>query len=225
MVMTEMETAFSFLASGPTFRLRLPADFDPVPELSSPLDNGRGGRSFIFIPSNRDEGVTDSVPLGTLVDRDGRSVDLYERVAPPPLWRLRWQLRSGAVYTHLREEDGVEMAEVTVASVSIVEETTGRTPFVLAYPPLVFAGSSRPGYQEEAIYFSSARGDGWSVTLQRPSFMKPGTVAIAPKQNTGGLVAIKAGLDFGIELSVWAGTDRFAGEAIVAMVRGSLRES
>jgi hypothetical protein len=98
-----VEVTFSFLVSGPAFRLLIPADFDPVPELNSPLYNGVGGRDFTFHPKQRDVPAEGYVFLGTISDRDGRAVELFERIEPPPIWWLRWPLNAGSLYTHLRE--------------------------------------------------------------------------------------------------------------------------
>jgi hypothetical protein len=67
---------------------------------------------------------------------------------PPPVWDLRWALASVAVYTHLREEDGVGMADITVASLAIVEDQLNRRalPSAGPAPPVRSVGGSRiPG--------------------------------------------------------------------------------
>ena len=220
---TTMEVDFSFLVSGPSFRLTLPAYFDPVPELNSPLYNGVGGRDFTFHPKERDVPAEGYIDLGTLKDRDGRSVELFERIEPPPIWWLRWALTAGALYTHLREEDGVEMADTTVASVSVVETDNG-LPFVLPYPPLAVDMVRVNGFIEEVTYFSRERGPKWSVMLRRPGFLLPGHVEVTPTANTGGGVLITAGLGAGVETAVVAGTALAGGEELVRMIVDSFAE-
>lgn len=215
----------SFLASGPRFQLELPDYFDSLPELDSPLFNGIGGRAFSFIPTSRDQGVDDGHELlSTLEDSDGRPVDFYWRTDPPALWLLRWQLSNGALYTHLRAEDGSDMAETTVKSISLVEEADAGAPFLVIDDPLKFAASAAPGYQETAQYFSDRRGIGWAVTLQRPGFMAGGSRAKAPKAHTGGLALVRAGVGYGMELTVWAGKDDEAANDIVSLVSNTLSE-
>jgi hypothetical protein len=216
---------FSFLAGGPRFELELPAYFDALPELDSPIFNGISGRSFTFLPQGRDQSVdVDSTFLRALVDAGGRTVEFYERVDPPQLWWLRWQLSTGALYTHLRSEDGVTMAEKTVGSISVVEDSDTGTPFLLPEAPLSLAASAAPGYQETAMYFSAERGEGWSVTLTRPGFVPAGSIAVAPTDNTGGLVVMRAGIGQGVELTVSAGRDNEAAEEVLSMAMDSLTQ-
>jgi len=216
----KMDVTFSFLVSGPTFRLTLPADFDPVPELNAPLFNGIGGRDFTFHPKQRDVPAEDYVFPGTMSDRDGRSIELFERIEPPPIWWLRWPLSAGALYTHLREEDGVEMADVTAASMSVVETDDG-LPFVLPYPPLGVDMVRVNGFAEEVTYFSQQRGPMWNVTLRRPGFLVPGGVEFAPTVNTGGRVVITAGIGAGAEAMIVAGEFLSDGEDLATMVMDS----
>jgi hypothetical protein len=216
--------SFSFLTAGPSFTLALPTEFDAIPEMSSPLLNGAGGRSFVFQPSVTDEGLTpeENVLLDTISDRDGRPVDLFERVGAPPIWRLRWQLSAGALYTHLREEDGVDMARVTVSSVSVIEDDQG-LPFVVAYPPLEFGASSWPGYQEEVLYSSSMRGDGYSVVFERPGALGADDAFVAERTISGGLAVIRLGLGEGVEALVTLGTDADATREAATVLRESVQ--
>lgn len=223
MATTVMSASFSFLASGPQFSVDIPSYFDPLPELASPLDNGRGARSFVFRPAFADGGITDSLPAWTVTDRDGRLVEVHERIETPPLWWLRWQLSNGALYTHLREEDGSEIAAATAESVSVVE-TDGAAPFILAYPPLSFAASARPDYAERALFLSPSKGEEFNITLQRPSAFAERQVATVALSNTGGLVVLRVGLRFGLEGLVWAGDDRAAADEIVTGLLNTLRE-
>lgn len=221
---TLTEAGFSFLVAGPKFRLLLPSDFEPVPSLSSPLRFGKGGRSFDFVPAHRDRGVTEEHRMpGTLKDRVGRSVELYERLGQPPQWYLRWLLGAGALYTHLREEDGVDMAEPIVAALDIVEGDSAGTPFLLLNPPLKSAVLAWPGYQEFATFRSPVR-PGWAVVLQRPSFLSPGQTMVAPGGEAGGDVILRAGANYGMEVQVVSGTDLLGGEELLNTVLDSLAE-
>ncbi|MDP9203302.1 MAG: hypothetical protein M3P26_15415 [Gemmatimonadota bacterium] len=212
---------FSFLTAGPMFELQLPIDFGPLPWLSSPLRNGIGGRSFDFVPTTIDQGLQDgSVLIDVLEGRDGRFVELYERPDPPLTRWLRWQLSNGAIYTHIREVDELRMASVTATSLSIVEDPAGGPPVIMPEAPLRVGASTRPGYQEIASFLSPSRGDGWTVVLQRPSFVPLGSQMIA----SGDPVAIRAGSSFGIEVQVLAGMDRAAGETITSALLASLAE-
>jgi hypothetical protein len=209
------EAKFSFLTAGPRFGLVLPDDFDTLPDLSSPLTikDGSGARSFDFVARPRDRGVEEpNRLLGTLTDRDGHTVELYERLEAPLQWYLRWILSAGVVYTHLREEDGVERAEQVVASLGIAEN--GGAPFLLPERPLGRGVSTRPGYQELAVFRSSRIG--WAIELQRPGFLAKGKVVQFPE---GRQVILRAGAAHGIEVTVHAGTDAGAGrQAILAVV-------
>ena len=223
--LTVSTATFAFLASGPRFSLDIPAEFDPLPDLSSPLLNGKGGRSFVFHPTARDAGLDpgDNILVGKLSDRDGRVVDLFERVAAPPLWRLRWSLAAGTLYTHLREEDGAEMAATTTANISVVEAPDSGLPFVIAYPPLEFGASAWPGYQEEAVFASTLRGDGFSIALERPGTLRVTDAFIQERSASGGLAVIRLGLGQGIDATVSLGTDMPATEAAAVLLRESLR--
>jgi hypothetical protein len=213
---------FSFLTSGPGYSLRLPSDFETLPELSSPVLNGHGGRSFDFVSTQRDFGLADEgvVFLRALTAKDGHTVELYQRQEPPPVWWLRWSLRNGAIYTHLREQDGAAFADVTVASVSIVEDPSGGTPFVLLSRPLEFGASANPGFQELAIYFSASRGAMWTVALQRPGFVSSGSVLTS----SGSEPAVRAGTRYGIDVQVTSGTSLADAQDLMSTVLGSLAE-
>lgn len=219
-----MKTQFSFLASGPVFSLELPNDFSAVPYLSSPLLNGRGGRSFDFVPTEFDPGIGEAEDyVGTVTDKDGRSVEMWKRRDEPPLWWLRWILPSGVIHTHLREEDGVEFAETTASSLSIGETGSG-TPVLLPDAPLEFGGSTAPGHQELATFVRPPRGAGWSVTLQRPGFVARGKTYVAPDRGPEGQYVARAGSKFGLELSI-TGDSLDEVRDLVASVDHSLSDS
>jgi hypothetical protein len=101
-----------------------------------------------------------------LEDRDGRSVELFERLARPLTWWLRWTLKTGYLMTHIREEDGLDRTTLVAGGLSVVEDDTIGTPFLLPEAPLRSTASAIPGYQEFAS-FRSANRDIWSVVLKR----------------------------------------------------------
>lgn len=212
-------TSFSFLTAGPTFAFLLPSDFDGLPDLSSPLTikQGSGARSFDFVARSRDQGVEEPHRLlGTLTGRSGHAVELYERLASPRQWYLRWILSSGVIYTHLRDEDGVERAETIVANLGIAGN--GGAPFLLPERPLGSGVSSRPGYQELAVFRSPSR-PGWAVTLQRPGFLDQGTIVRHPE---GKKAIFRAGAKHGIEVVVFAEQDVSGGREVIKDVVKSL---
>lgn len=220
MAITINDVSFSFLLAGPRFGLSLPGDFDGLATLSSPLANGKGGgRSFDFIPTSRDVGINDSVrQLSTVTDRDGRLVEVFERVGEPQQWYLRWPLFNGALYTHLRREDGVEMAAVTAQSLSVVEDAEGGTPSLLPNPPLHLGNMTWPGYQENARFYSSSRA-GWSVMLRRPGFLADGQVVVSPNVEW---MVLRAGTKYGVEVQVSTPLDTTEAREVLSMILASL---
>jgi hypothetical protein len=226
MPLTMVDARFSFLASGPIFRLSVPSEFDTLPSLSSPMSNGIGGRSFDFLTDHQDEGLNEGHKmLAVLADRDGRTVELYERLDPPRLWWLRWPLSNGAIYAHVREEDGLGRGRLFLEYISVVEDASVPTPFLLADPPLGLAVSARPGFQERVRFFSPALGDNWVITLQRPGFLSSGQRMQLPRRDAGEFVVLRAGTSYGIEVIVWSGTALSEGQEILDGVVESLREA
>ncbi|MEX0753613.1 MAG: hypothetical protein WD556_00650 [Actinomycetota bacterium] len=222
--MSNLRTAtFSFLTTGPGFSFDVPEDFDLLPELSSPLLNGRGGRSFDFASTARDPGQPDNtMQIDTMRDRYGRPVELYWRLETPPLWWLRWHLTSGYLYSHLREEDGEEMAAITIESLDVVETRWG-APFLLPSEPLEIGVSTAPTFQEQATFLSTTRGPSWSVTLQRPGFTREGSVLVAPPEYMGDRVLLRAGLGDDVEVWVWGENDHDSAAAITEGIKDSFR--
>jgi hypothetical protein len=212
---------FSFLSAGPRFVLDLPDDFETPPELSSPLtiNNGYAARSFDFVPPARDTGIDEPHRLQrTMRDRGGRTVELYERIEEPRQWYLRWILRNGFLYTHVREEDGLDKVDGIVAGLGIVEANAS-APFLLPEPPLGRAVSGQPGYQEFASFRSVERG--WGVLLQRPGFIGPGKLMRMPESSK---VVYRAGANHGVEVTVVAGEDAAGGRELVTAVAQSLAQ-
>jgi hypothetical protein len=222
---TTREVGFAFLTAGPAYDVDLPDYFDGLPELSSPLNihGHTGARSFDFVPTNRDVGVTEEHRvLDSLTDRDGRTVEVYERVDEPPQRYLRWSLANGALYTHVREEDGLDYGEVVAKSLSIVEDPAGGTPTLLPSRPLSRGASAQPGYQELSAFLSAQRG--WNVVFSRPGFIAGGRTVRMPRGDTGDQVVLRAGGPDGIEVTVMSGTDEAAGRALMSTVLSSLKE-
>ena len=203
------EVSFSFLTAGPQFRLLVPLEFSSVPELSSPLYIDVGNRSFDWIPAVRDSGLTEDVRfVESLTVKDDSQLQIYERIDPegPRLWWLRWQLENGAVYSHLRDEDGLAQAEAIGNCLTIVEDGGTGTPFLLPEPPLRPAVAAWPGYQEWAVFQSGLREE-WAISLRRPTFLKPGEIVQAPASVVGEAAYLRAGAAYGIEIGVSSGTN------------------
>jgi hypothetical protein len=205
-----IEARFSFLTAGPTFRLELPDDFDALPDLSAPLMIwDQGARSFDFVAHARDHGVREPHQvLGTLKGRDGHTVEVYERFGEPPQWYLRWLLPTGSIWTHLREEDGVERADAVVANLGIVED--GGAPFLLPEGPLRREVSTRPGYQELATFRSSS--SNWVLECQRPGYLSRGKLMRVPEAERG---ILRAGAGFDTEITAIVGTDAEDGRKLI----------
>jgi hypothetical protein len=213
-----VEAKFSFLTAGPSLTFKLPDDFDVLPDLSSPVTIGddQGARSFDFVTHSRDQGIQEPHRvLGTLAGRDGRKIELFERIDPPQQWYLRWDLVAGALYTHLREEDGVERAETIAASLGIVEN--GGAPFLLPDRPLGRGVSSTPGYQEIAIFKSTVRA--WVVELQRPGYVSQGKIMRLPNNEQA---IHRAGARGQVEVTVLSEGDAEGGRALANDVIASL---
>lgn len=211
---------FSFLSAGPEFRVSLPDEFSSIPDLSSPLtiDNGYMARSFDFVAVERDRGVVEEHRrLPVLRDPQGREVELYERVELPRQWYLRWVLKSGSLYTHIREEDGLERAEGYVKNLQIIERP-GRAAFLLPLPPLGHGASARPGYQEVAVFRAAAR-TGWAVIFQRPAYLAQRKVMRMPGTED---VALRSGTRLGLEVVVHSGRDLAGGQQLIEEVLDTL---
>lgn len=191
---------FSFLLAGPRFTFDMPPDFTVLPILSSPLANGvGGGRSFDFVPTSLDVGIVDEiVSLDTTSDRDGRNVEVFERLGEPAQWYLRWTLGNGLLYTHLRKEDGVEMCAVTAGALSVLEDEDTGLPFLVPSPPLKMGDMTAPGYQESARWHSPSRA-AWAITLRRPGFVDSGKVLVTGDSSQA---VFRAGTPLGVEVQL-----------------------
>lgn len=220
---TSVRTAFSFLTAGPRFAVAIPAEFGSIAELSSPLANPNGARSFDFLPSGRSNGIPENYSVvDTLIDPAGRSVNLYRWPYDPPQWYLEWSLANGALWTHLREEDGTDMASVTVDALRIIEAPNGSTPVVVVRPPLRLAVSGRPGYQETAV-FTAADHPAWMITLARPPYLSAGQVVARP-DSPSQFPVVRAGTRVGLEIQI-AGTDLQQVKDQVAVLVDSIAEA
>jgi hypothetical protein len=197
-----VQVQFSFLVGGPQLVVPMPPEFDGTPELSSPLINGVGPRSFDFVPLTRRDGAPQGYTIiQTFSDPAGRRVELYTwPYDAPPQWFLRWLVTNGSVWTHLREEDTPALAAAIVLALNVVESDETGTPFLLPNPPMRSAVSSRPGYQEFATFFSQTRPD-WRVTLQRPGYLPEGEVRVLP-EGVRDWILVRRGLSDGIEALV-----------------------
>jgi hypothetical protein len=213
---------FSFMTSGPRLAVQLPSAFTRLPKLSSPLNIyvTAGARSFDFIPADQDDEMSEYLLLGTLADRDARRVELYERTDPPTVWWLRWPLSQGALYSHLREEDGLEMAETVVSNLAIVEQEPNGLPVLLPEHPLSRAVAAAPGYQESAAFSSTDSG----VTLSRPGFLPLGKRVRLPIAHE--YIMLRAGAMHGIEVSAVMPADGQAeGEDFLSALLASIEET
>jgi hypothetical protein len=219
------QVQFSFLTAGPSFSLAIPTEFDDAPELSSPLFNGVGGRSFDFAPSKRDPGVdpAENKFVRTITDKHGREVSLYERIADPPLWWLWWPLSSGSLYSHLREEDGLEMPDETVAGVDVIQRDGSGLPFLVPESPFRFGASVAPNYQERALFFATELGPTYGIQLQRPGFLAAGDTRSSPDSEISNIVSVRAGTDYDVEVRVW-GEDLDTASNTLSGVLGSLSD-
>lgn len=196
--MRPTERRFSFLTAGPIIRVTLSEDFDELPEMTAPLGVGHAYRSFDFLPAGIDAPPGEDLQLvNKLSARDGRVVELYERADPPRQWYLRWILSNGALYTHLREDEGPGLASEPLERLAI-EERDGMPPFLLPEPPITIGVSARPGYREECVYRSD-RSPRRVVVLNRPSFLSPGQTLRRPDTDH---VVLRGGAAHGIEVTV-----------------------
>ncbi len=198
---TAKTVGFSFLGAGPQFSVDIPEEFDAVPEMTTPILNGFGGRNLVFIPGQRVEPMEDdNVLIDRLADRDGRPVEYYQRIPTPPLWRLKWDLLAGCLYTHLREEDPTEMVQTTLASLSIMESGPENLPYAAVYPPLAFGASQLPDYQERVLFTSEQVGEGATLYFQRPTELSDGDVLVP--NGYAGLGVIRVGLGSDVEAEI-----------------------
>lgn len=218
------DVTFTFLTSGPCMRVSLPAHFHELPEATAPIVSGIGARSFVFMP---EEGSDEVVAAGNLIEslagRDRRVVEVYERVARPLTWWLRWRLSNGAIITHLREEDGLERAADIAGAVTILEGSCGGAPMVLGDPPLKSAVSTKLGYQEENLH-RSILSPHVEVSFRRPGFLEPGKVVRLAPEASNGHEVVRAGLEFGIEVCVTSDSLAVEADQIVANILDTIGE-
>lgn len=199
--MTWIQASFSFLTAGPRFTLDLPADFGGMPQLSTPIHNGFGGRSLTFIPSALDEPLTDSTLVRTLPAAEGRQAQLFERRGSPVIWFLRWPLAAGALYTHLVEEDGIARAQLIADNLGVVEDDAIGLPFALLEGVLRSAASADLGWHEEALFESTGH-QGRAIALRRPSYLAESQVVTIPDGEQSGFNLVRVGTSFGLEMHV-----------------------
>ncbi len=192
----------------PGSRWRFPTTSMASRGLISPLHNGIGGRSFTFIPARWDVPLDDTDRFDNLTGADGRLVEFHRRRDELPLWWLRWSLSRGSLFTHLREEDGTDMAARTASAVAVTEDEYG-IPFVVISDPLKYAASAAPGYQERINFNHVDRDTPTGLSLSRPGFISPSDVRRTPP-NPDGLAQVRTGATHGIEISAWAKSESTA---------------
>jgi hypothetical protein len=216
-----VKAIFSFMGAGPTFETTLPAGYDQVPECSTPVFNGIGARSFVFIPAARAiSPTTDADLVGEFLDGDGARVEFYKRREDPPLWRLHWPLTLGSLYTHLREEDDAEKQAPIVAGATSVVEFERANPMLLLDSPLEFAGSTWPGYAEIVEFFSSEPSTDRSVVFDRPGATPAGDIRTA----VDGSGYARGGSGLGIDVEVAGCEEPAEAREILESVVADLRE-
>jgi hypothetical protein len=198
-----LSRSFSFLGAGPEISIDLPPSFEGLPELSTPIANGVGARSFDFVPNHRDPGPPQGYELiRTLRGQDGVVAELYDWPYREPLqWFLRWPLDAGSIWTHLRAEDTIAQSDVIVRSLEIAVDGQG-LPMVFPSLPMTLAVSARAGFQEIAAYFD-ATDPGNRITLQRPGYLSEGQSRLLP-EGFRDYVLLRCGLSYGIEAIIRA---------------------
>jgi len=198
-VRSSQEVKFSFLTSGPTYRVELPGDSSRLPELSAPLCIRESGfrRSFDFAPIEFDTGPSPDLSVkGAFEGPDGLQAILYSREETPPQWYLRWELNDGALTSHLREEDGPDYGEVVVGNLFIEQGSDG--PFLLPSPPLSRGVVPQPGYEESAVFRPT--GSSWFATFLRPGYLRQNAVVSKPSKDG---TSFRAGLSDDVELQLF----------------------
>lgn len=204
--MIHSQVRFSFLTAGPGYEADIPSEYNNPPELVAPLDvTGTGeGRNYDFIPSVRDVGMLEeaSTYLTTLETVSGFPLELWQQKRGPEeerLWELRWVLDNGAIYSHLREEDGIDQASLLASSLEIEISPIG-LPMLLPVPPVRRMASFRPGYQEVAT-FPSSEDDG-AIQFWRPSHLGANRELVDPTIADGDGVKLRIGTSQEVEIRV-----------------------
>ncbi len=199
------ELTRSFMMSGPPLRLSVPAEFAAAPAQASVVNiggfNGRVGRQIAFIPwhlspetfdqSDRYRAV-ETVPAGD------REVEIYQRVDGEQ-WCLLWRLASGIVMTHVRKDDGYEVARTVATKLEIFDEgEDGVT--VLASEPLRRYAERRPGYQELIQLFATTD----DVVQGYIEIRRPGNLARGARSSleTSAGETLQVGLRSNLEVAV-----------------------
>lgn len=171
--------ATSFLSSGPLFRLPVRDDFIPLPQLVTPIDIGGAGRECMFQPTDIEQlraymkPQADSMRQESIKGADDRLVDIYHMPGSGQ-WLMRWQLRTGGLYVHIRDLDGRDKVDA-VAQHLRVADPLDATPTVAPDPPLSRRVDRTPGYQERIGLFAIASGSvKIGIELRRPGSMREG---------------------------------------------------
>lgn len=208
---------FSFLTSGPAMQVDTDASVQSLPELSSPVINGAGGRSFTFSPNPQGAVILDGLRaqsefLTQYETRDARIMFVYRRIEEPLLWWLLWELPNGCVASHLREQDGADQAAVTASALEIIDEPP--TPTLLLGSPLLPAVSDSPGYVESAFFLPRDASTQVSLRFIRPGFLADGQFVTNVTDNW---VTVRAGAGEGTEAQIFMpGTDVQEAQTLLA---------
>jgi hypothetical protein len=111
------------------------------------------------------------------------------------------------------------MAGVTVQALTVVDDVANSMVAVLPEEPLSLAVSSRPGYQERAVFVAPSLGPEWQIAFQRPGFTPEGAVLVAPDEDTADRSLYRAGLIDDVAVWVWAsGQDSAVAESVVTTI-------
>jgi hypothetical protein len=204
---TTLDTRFSFLTTGPRFHVSLPADFKTPGHLTTPVSNGVGARSLIFMPADTmlAGGACSAHRHGGL-EREIPSPLPFERyLAHPPLARV-FPLR------HLQEASGAtRLEEVRVAhTIRLVDLPS-------------FAHGSFIATRLSGGWDICLSTEEWSVSLYRPSFLREGQMVVMPEWEVANRSLVRAGATAGIEVLV-GGPDLAGCRALAGEVAESLKE-
>jgi hypothetical protein len=62
------------------------------------------------------------------------------------------------------------------------------------------------------------------VTFQRPGFAVPSAIVQSPLENTGGMILLKTGLSYGIDVQVWSGFEFDTARDVVRTILNTFSE-
>jgi hypothetical protein len=214
-VATFVNVTTSFLGAGPMFTIDLPAELSQMaPERVTIVDFGGGGRDVSFLPKSHDSTPDLSVNriVQTGVSADGYPVEIYQRVNPPIYWSIKWDHPAGSIYTHVRDLEGLDAAQLVAAKLRIATSERTGEPSLLIGSPFSFAVSTLPGFQERIHWFPAADAAELEASMSWPvasvELMRPGAVASGEVQSSvvpGGYQA-RAGSQSKVDVYVVSGS-------------------